>query len=170
MSSLIQGLPTGLLDLLGIKSTGRNPRLLLDEVRPVVDIFSLYSGNRLEPIATSAALAAVGDGATITVPAGEAWDLIGYEGGFFVTAGSIIAGSEVSVGVTVQGSFIRMGTHASAADCGAGEGSHFAQMVPRRMLMPPGSNLRVRFDNDGGASTFTDCISQLSALITRLSV
>jgi len=48
MPSLINRIPAGLADVLGIKATGRSPYVLLDEVRAVMDISDFYSLS-LEP-------------------------------------------------------------------------------------------------------------------------
>jgi len=76
MPSRIQRVPLGLLDLLGLQSSGQAPTLLPDVLQGVLDIGYLYLWNRREFIrATTNAVSANGFwGAGATAPAvGEMW-------------------------------------------------------------------------------------------------
>lgn len=79
MPASIQRVPIGLLDHLGIKSTGDNPSILTDSVIPVVDLTPMYLINRWEYINTTTAVAgAVGvvtaaAPADLQVPNGQLW-------------------------------------------------------------------------------------------------
>jgi hypothetical protein len=68
----IQAIPRGLLAALGAQSTGANPRQLGGVVAPTIDLLDFYG--RPENLgATNAAAAAIGDSASLPVPAGEVW-------------------------------------------------------------------------------------------------
>lgn len=79
MPASIQRVPIGLLDHLGIKSTGDNPSILTDSVIPTVDLTPMYLINRWEYInVTTAVAGAIGvvTAATPTdlqVPNGQLW-------------------------------------------------------------------------------------------------
>lgn len=74
MAEKIQQVPAGLLDTLGIKSLGRNPNALADEVRAVVDLTEFYLSRRIEMVRVqNTAASASGDEAIITVDNGEIW-------------------------------------------------------------------------------------------------
>jgi hypothetical protein len=76
MPGLIQRVPTGFVDLLGLKSTGQNPTISPDELANVIDVFDLYKAARWEVLSGQTnAVNLVGFwGVTQwTVPAGELW-------------------------------------------------------------------------------------------------
>lgn len=74
MVGKIQTQPRGLLSYLGIKSGGRNPENLADQVVGVVRLDPFYRARNLfhQNVAT-AGLSAVNDVSTLTVPQGQAW-------------------------------------------------------------------------------------------------
>ena len=74
MAEKIQSVPATLLDLLGIKSLGRNPVALADEVRGSIDLTDFYLASRLEIVRVqNLAIAVAGDDANVTVDNGEIW-------------------------------------------------------------------------------------------------
>lgn len=78
----IQRLPVGLLDLLGMQSTGDAPHLVSGEVQPVLDLTDLYLTDRLRGAnGATANVAAIG-GLLTTVgpPAGQQWMVYGVAG------------------------------------------------------------------------------------------
>lgn len=78
----IQRLPTGLLDLLGMQSTGDTPHLMSGEVQPTLDLTDLYLTDRLAGANVATAnVAVVGPLLTTTGPApGEMWLVYGITG------------------------------------------------------------------------------------------
>lgn len=85
-SKPIQTLPVGLLGLLQVKNLGANPSILLDEVRPTVEMFDMWTNFNLEQdsvthqrdLATGAgSVQAFGTG-PINVPDGEWWWVKNY--------------------------------------------------------------------------------------------
>lgn len=73
MPQLIQSSPQGILDLLGV-NLGDHPRLMADELRPIVDFTRFY----LEPFYdekqdVATAVSAPGNGAALTIPPRELW-------------------------------------------------------------------------------------------------
>lgn len=76
MPGLIQRNPIGLLDFLGLKSTGQSPTILPDELVATVDIASLYAAARWEQVVGTTSVAnLVGfwGSANTTVPQNELW-------------------------------------------------------------------------------------------------
>jgi hypothetical protein len=95
----IQRYPTGLLDFLGMQSTGDTPHELAQELRASVDLGDLYLSDRLRtvsaggsgPITTTSYLAG---GLQTIVPAGETWLVYSaYVTSTPVTAGATIKGN-----------------------------------------------------------------------------
>lgn len=92
MPGLIQRVPVGLLDFLGLKATGQNPVVMPDELQTVVDISQLYAAARWEQFQASTNtvnLIGFWGAATLTVPSGEMWlvDSLMY------TSGTLLAGT-----------------------------------------------------------------------------
>lgn len=83
MPSLINAQPLGLLSLLGIKSTGDNPRVLPDFVQPTITLDELYGFATSEYVAGSVGSITVAGvtPAFLTVPPGQAWLVheVGYQ-------------------------------------------------------------------------------------------
>jgi len=75
----IQRLPVGLLDLLGMQSTGDTPHLVSGEVSPTLELLDLYLTDRLTGANVATAnVTAVGPINTTTGPAaGEMWMVYG---------------------------------------------------------------------------------------------
>lgn len=78
----IQRLPVGLLDLLGMQSTGDTPHVINGEVQGTMDLTDLYLTDRLTGANVATAnVAAVGPILTTTGPApGEMWLVYGITG------------------------------------------------------------------------------------------
>lgn len=78
-AAVVNRLPPGLLDLLGIKNGGKNPGSLVDQLMPVLEMRDWYMTQTAAAVsaAGSAAINAAGTytttGTTLTVPAGEWW-------------------------------------------------------------------------------------------------
>lgn len=75
---LIQRYPFGFLSALDSKSTGFTPRELVDRVQPTFQLNEYYLASiDLQALSASQALAAVfGDGPTIRIPQGQAWQVL----------------------------------------------------------------------------------------------
>jgi len=78
----IQRLPVGLLDLLGMQSTGDTPHLISGEVQPTLDLTDLYLTDRLRGAnaATANVTAAGSLLSAVGPPAGEQWLCYGFAG------------------------------------------------------------------------------------------
>lgn len=82
MAQGINRVPDGLLSLFQIKSLGRPPRSLSDEVKPVVDLSSFYYTNLGIQITTASATALDAndkgsDVAAISIPDNQIWLVLG---------------------------------------------------------------------------------------------
>ena len=74
MPEKIQQVPATLLDTLGIKSLGRNPDQLGDQVAGVIDLTEFYLARRIEVVRVQTTTAtASGDQITLTIDNGEIW-------------------------------------------------------------------------------------------------
>lgn len=72
----ISSLANGFLTLLGVKNMGKNPEVLLDEVRPVLEMRDWYLNSNIQEAVASAAGVATelaGFQGSMVVPAGELW-------------------------------------------------------------------------------------------------
>ena len=171
MAERIQRVPVAFLDALGLIGSGANPDVVLNEVQGSVEMLELYLARLISNEATSSALTAVGDVADITVPDGQVWDLVSVQGGVSITTGSVGSGSEFGIGVVVDNAFIRLFTHSTTPSAvGAGERSEGGAMVPKRIMLPPGTIVRTRFDQASGSPVLTDVSITVGVLFHRLRV
>lgn len=92
MPGLIQRVPVGLLDFLGLKATGQSPTVMPDELVPTVDISQLYAAARWEQsTSTTSTVNLIGfwGTTTLTVPSGELW----LVDSITATSGTLLAGT-----------------------------------------------------------------------------
>jgi hypothetical protein len=74
----LQRVPSALLSLFGIKSTGANPNQLAPFVQGTVDLRPFFGAETLQlQAAVNATVVNIGDRAAMTVPSGESWLLYG---------------------------------------------------------------------------------------------
>lgn len=73
----VQSVPQGLLELLGMKGSGVNPRSLDSVVQANIDVRQMYALSKLSSPSASAAAGAPPVEARITVPDNEWWMLLG---------------------------------------------------------------------------------------------
>lgn len=91
MGGPIARLPRGLLDLLLTQQQGKNPDALGDTLAPVIDLAPFYEQERFDAENLNATMTAVGVAGTFTVPAGEAWKVLGMSvRGTFATVNQTI--------------------------------------------------------------------------------
>jgi len=123
MPQTIQQNPYGLLGLLNSKAGGQNPNALLDEVRPAVELFDLYSVQNRRSINSAIAAPVLGLNifpTTLTEPpAGEIW---------VMKAITVLTTAVIAVATTFRfiagvhdirnGSFTGLGSLATAAAVG----------------------------------------------------
>ena len=92
MSGPLANLPVGLLDSLGIKS-GSYPRTLLEDIRPILDLWEIVAVNNATEILTSSTTVNVtGLVNTFVVPSGETW-LVPFAG----LAGTTLVGEAIVI-------------------------------------------------------------------------
>lgn len=143
MPGEIQRVPQGLLSLLGVKGTGQNPRLFGDVVSPTLELLPFLIAPTLTAAETiTAAVAAAGSGATVTVPAREAWVLVAISarldtGTVAGLAGAFIGlqSNDGSPAVVVANS----GPVQTIAN--ANQRFDFGIAMPQPMLLAPGSSV-----------------------------
>lgn len=152
MPQLIQRAPLGLLGILDSKAGGQNPNALLDEVRPTVDVSTLYNvSQRLSVNATIAAGAIViGTNlfpVTLSGPQqGELW--IVHRATVFATANFAAATFRFGLALidSRNSSVSIMGTLISGA-----AGERPITGGPGGFIMRPGENLALWASNPAGA-------------------
>lgn len=76
----IQSVPAGLLELLGMKGTGINPRTLESAVRATVDARQMFALARLSSPADGFNSGAAGTNALLVVPEGQWWIVLSVQG------------------------------------------------------------------------------------------
>jgi hypothetical protein len=150
----IQTLALGFLSHLGIKSQGRNPVELEDNVRAIVDMEPYYYATRtqVETTGGAAGTGAIGDADVQTVPQGEVWVLFGV--GMQIIAGGAIGPIRHSFFVrmnTAQNSF-PLGMTPPVTLAGAGERFDWGFLLPKPIVLPAGSTITqlIEIDETGG--------------------
>lgn len=165
----IQRLPAGLLDLLGMQSTGDTPHYIAGEVQPVLDLTDLYLTDRLTGAnGNTAQVSAVGLLTTTVGPSpGEMWLTYGVTG----SSGNLAAttGYTANLGINrpSSGGFTQFITSPRAI---ANPGL-FADGVTyeRPMIMRPGDTLAAWISAITGAPGATSGLS-LTAFFIRIRV
>lgn len=97
----IQRVPTGLLDMLGMQSTGVGPSEVAQLVQPVVDLGSLYLWDRVRVLtANTPNIASVNPFAsTVTPPTGEQWFVYGIS---MTTTGVLAAATAFTAAMSIN--------------------------------------------------------------------
>lgn len=175
-SSPIQQLPTGLLGLLQLKNLGKNPSVLLDDVRPIVDMLPLWlmTSASQDPNGHSSVLNTGGGSARgfatnpLLVPQDETWFVHRYH----VGASFDLAAADVlknlcpvaiwnSAGPLLWNSLVRVGL-----DCASDLASSAQPVVGcGGFWLPPGSELGFTFAH---ATTATSITVFGNAFVTRM--
>jgi hypothetical protein len=114
----IQRFPAGLLDILGMQSTGDTPHLIGGEVIPTIDLLDYYLIDRLRgQQATTANVAAIGGlVTTVTPPAGEQWLVYGFTGASAALAAATAFTATLAVFRASTGFYQFIGPNVSAAN------------------------------------------------------
>lgn len=142
MSSLIQRVPQGFLDALGIKSTGTNPNQLSEDVRPVVNLIDFYLASRYETVIASGNITNNGDIISLDVPAGEAWAMQTLSGRVSYTAGTDLASFHLGYRRAAAGSTISVrSSGVSLAAIATAQDVLIGHFFPQLLILPPGSRI-----------------------------
>jgi hypothetical protein len=149
MPSLINKLPTGLLSFLQSVAFGVNPRVLLDEVRPVLDLDAFLSAGEIDGVSTSFAMTAVGQTNAITIPQSELWRIhwIGVQNAITtISVADIRTVVTASVPLASGGSLVMpIAVQPDQKVINAGiaiRQMSFAFFPPQRMFLQPGTEIR----------------------------
>ena len=161
MPGLIQRFPGALLPLLSIKE-GETPRTLADVVLPSLEMFQLYTAERLEVVAANVAAISAVQVVLLPVPAGEFW----YVHSLQAVASTITVGSSVklSCGITDRAG-ANVQSEAMLAPVVSIAGELFSVQAQIETILPPGFNLFASTLVDPGAGTLD---LACRALIARL--
>lgn len=95
----LQRVPSALLSLFGIKSTGQNPNTLSPYVQGTVDLRPFFGAETLQLQAgLDATAVAIGDQATLTVPSGESWLVYGLSSQLEISVNDLVI---VNLGISL---------------------------------------------------------------------
>lgn len=136
----IQRVPLGILQWLGLRNAGDQPRELMTQVRPIVDTTAFYAAQDMTQITqTDAATLTVGQGSFVDVPAGEAWLVLAL-GGLWST---FTAGSVFRAGLHLgfQPNLVPVYQMEVALTAVATTEARLAFVPPQPLILPPGSRL-----------------------------
>lgn len=154
----IQTQAQGLFSFLSLKGSP-GPRALVEQVMPTLDLGAFYRAGRLITSSnTSAAVSAVGQGATVTIPAGENWLVCGVMGalGSPLAIGTIMA-AHLNVVAPGQNSFAVAELPASGASYTAAAVTDEVSQgffFPQPQLFTPGTSFTCFLSRPcGGANT-----------------
>jgi len=144
MPSLINRIPAGIADILGIKATGRSPYILLDEVQGGIDLTEFYLAS-LEPryVTANGNFAAIGASALYTCPA-YMYALVTEASAVATTAAANFGSTQMTVrfygknDAGATGSYdIAVGNLAEAGDAAVAD-SASSVLANRPLLLRPG--------------------------------
>jgi hypothetical protein len=167
MTSQIQQQPVGLLPALGIQASGTNPRFLMDEVRPTLDLMPFYGARALQGFFQSDA--AIGPGPNFTidlpVPAGQVWRLLAANAVLIV--GAAAESAKISVGVfAANNAMVRIGNSGPQVAVNAAATLVCAAVLPEPLILMPGTRIQARYDDISVAAAR---FGQVSALVQVFS-
>jgi len=144
MPSLINRIPAGIADILGIKATGRSPYILLDEVQGGIDLTEFYLAS-LEPryVKTNNNFNAIGSVALYVCPA-YMYALVTEASALATTAAANFGSTQLAVrfygkndaGATASHDIV-VGNLAEAGDAAVAD-SAASVLANRPMLLRPG--------------------------------
>ena len=145
------------MTFLGIRSSGRNPDELRDDVFPVIDLTPYYLPGRLGVVTSATTTSgAAGAIATVTVPDGRIWNVLGFGVQFTATslAGSIyncmLRMRDVDAGTAMfVDRFDQLTTTATNEQWG------FAHSFPQPFVAPPGWRFEARVTIANAPETIT---------------
>ena len=161
----VQLIPPGLLGFFGIKSGGRNPSELGEQVSPTLDLWDWYTQAKLlDGIASLGSVPSVAVNATgihvfspnaIIVPEGEAW----WVDNFTIRTGTLLAAEAIGVvpvmlrpRVGSQNQYLLVETASGTGAAGAGQVSATSA---KRFWVPPGTELGVLVSTIATAASIT---------------
>ena len=147
----VQQVPQGLLEILGMKGTGQNPRTLDSAMQANADVRQMLALSRLASPASGFTSGAVGTAVEVTVPQNEWWVLLTAAGIVRVDDAATVLLSgvvEVRFGAigrlaVSQGTLIRQGTSALPV----GQLRTIPFCAPYPLVLRPGGGISCRIDN-----------------------
>lgn len=162
--SLINRLPFGFQSLLDSKTLGKNPGLLNQEVRPVLDMERFFKPPLLRRAQATGTWNAVGSSAQVSVPSNELWEIWSVEAG---ALNNFAAGASGRININLQ-----LPDPENAAGLIVGRIAHFPAPTilnagstavrwggeyqpPFKFILPPGSVIQASLEDldlNGGVS------------------
>jgi len=141
----LQKYPLGLLGALALKVTGRAPPIFSDALVPVVDVFDQYlAQGELQRVGTTTTLVAATKTitATLTVPNGKCWRLLGFGQSFVINAADValVFGGTMSIVTPAAAGVISMYVQNAI---GSDTGRSTAFTLPRPLFLPAGWGVKV---------------------------
>ena len=139
----IQRVPQGLLSLLGMKGTGRNPDVLNESVVPTLEQVGFYTDGSLEfEEDVSVGIFTAGVFSSLVVPDGEIWALKGVNGQYSGAAGAATA--TAMVGLLLQAGNINQAIAIARLEeqpINAGEVLNFGHWFESPQFLFPGTSV-----------------------------
>lgn len=167
----IQRYPRGLIDLLGMKSTGDTPHQLQQQIGGEIDMLDWYLNDRLEVLSTTIAVAPAALGnfqfQNSTVPQGEMWavyDVAVNCGGVVAAAASIIFAPVIFRNQSLVGNAVIAGPQSTAA---TGQNILAGARYEKPNLVLPGQSFGVQVQGITGVPAVP---FQLTCWFARLKV
>lgn len=148
MPSPIQNVPLGLLGALSLKSLGRNPGALADQVAGVIELMDLYGVQTIAVAEAFGNVSTVGAVQGVTVPANECWRVHAISVALVAVTGIIGAdgwgcSAAVSPGLNQASTYVASTyTEKTTAVAGANGYRLKAGVVCRpALILPPGGRV-----------------------------
>ena len=169
MPGRIQTRPLGFLSALGLKSSGQNPPTVDDEAKAVYELSPHYHVDKLDAQSVSGTSTTNGDTLDLTIPQGEAWQVISCQYGLTPAAGASLTLGRLALLVGWNQNSIRVDVgEVIERSIVANQSILFAWNPQWPVLLPPGSTLTGRVEvaaNYSGTINFN-----VAALFHRFEV
>jgi len=164
---IINALPAGYLDLLGLKTMGRNPTSPGGSVSPVFDLQDWYAAGQAELVVSSVFVRAAG-GSTMSdlgVPPDQTWLVDTMT--LLVNPAAGVTTCRAQLTVQAQNAAGSFQIYASPIQSFGPGSQGFVELADRRLILRPGDLFGLQLVEYAGAGNVT---AQVQARIARLSI
>lgn len=170
--AIVNRIPPGLLSLLGLKNTGRNPAALSAELRGVIELRDWYLASIAQTIGQSGTVNNVQNqfitfAPTLQVPDTEWW-FLHYSAAAFTVDSAFGAANRFSAFLqwTVNGNALR----GPITEQGSAIPGQYPIIGLDGLFLPPGSVAAMRVDATAAVNPTATAAATASAYITRLPI
>ena len=163
MAFKVQRRASGLLSALGIVGQGNTPTEMSETVQPTMDVQLFFDAGRHEIVDASAVTAVVGGNATIDVPAGEAWRLIGLSARFIAGAGGVAPSFWCGARFSQTGNNTVLGYHPEHPTAVLiSEEAAAVAILPTALILGPGAQIRAQLATAAPAGSTLICVAAIA--------